>query len=315
MFARLIGKPGLVALTSAIMLAAASGGCGGQPTDESNMNVVLPEAGVNVASKGAPASTAAPGGAPAATAPTAPGAASPAAGGASGWGTFKGRVVFDGAPPSVKVLQDKGKAEKDNTVCAVENPIVSEQLVVDGASKGVKNVLVYFPRPTAVSDDARKAVTGKKVTFDQTKCVFEPHVLGMTVGEVVVLKSSDPVNHNVNVKLKASTFNQTIAGGKAQDYPLTGFERTPGQVVCDIHPWMKAWWMVLDNPYITVTDKDGNFEIPNVPAGAQKVVVWQESVKGGGFLTAPSGEEVTITANGPTVKEFKIDASKLLSVN
>ena len=37
--------------------------------------------------------------------------------------------------------------------------------------------------------------------------------------------------------------------------------------------------MVLDNPYITVTDEKGNFEIKNVPAGTQKVVVWQESVR------------------------------------
>ena len=51
--------------------------------------------------------------------------------------------------------------------------------------------------------------------FDQKKCVFEPHVLGMMAGETVTLKSSDPVNHNVNVKLKASTFNQTIAGGQS----------------------------------------------------------------------------------------------------
>ena len=73
--------------------------------------------------------------------------------------------------------------------------------------------------------------------------------------------------------------------------------------------------MVIDNPYITVTDEKGNFEIKNVPSGAQKVVVWQEFVKGGGFVTAPSGEEVSIKADDTTVKEFKIDASKLLPAN
>ena len=36
--------------------------------------------------------------------------------------------------------------------------------------------------------------------------------------------------------------------------------------------------MVLDNPYFAVTDAKGNFEIKNVPAGTQKVVVWQEAV-------------------------------------
>ncbi len=272
MFARWNYTPGIVKFTAIALLGGVISGCGGQPTDHSDANVVLPEPGTNVASKASPGAAAA-GGAAGGTA-AAPAVAPTAAaesGGAPGWGTFKGRVVFDGAVPSTKILQEKGKAEKDNTVCAVEAPIVSERLVVDEASKGVKNVLVYFPRPTAVNEDAKKALTGKTVTFDQTKCIFEPHVLGMMVGETVTLKSSDPVNHNVNVKLKSSTFNQTIGGGQSQNYPLTGSERTPGAVVCDIHPWMSAWWMVLDNPYITVTDKQGNFEIKNIPAGRRKL--------------------------------------------
>lgn len=310
-FTRWMTKPGIVGLTGGLMLAAVVAGCGGQPTDQSEINVVLPEPGVNVASKSAPAVTTTPGAAPAEK--TAEAAAPAASGGAAGWGTLKGTVVFDGSPPPPKVLQEKGKAAKNPEVCAVDGPIVSERLIIDAATKGVKNSLVYLPRPTGVNDDVKKAMAGKSVTFDQKKCVFEPHVLGMMVGETVTLKSSDPVNHNVNVKLKQSMFNQTIAGGQSQTYPLTGAERTPGPVVCDIHPWMSAWWMVLDNPYITVTDDKGNFELKNVPAGSQKVVVWQEAVKSGGFVTAPSGEDVSIKAGDTTVKEFKIEPGKLLA--
>ena len=111
--------------------------------------------------------------------------------------------MLDGAAPSPVILQDKGKAAKDPEICAADAPILSEKLVVDAASKGVKNVLVYFPKPTAVNEDAKKAQAGKAVDFDQKKCIFEPHVLGLMIGETVTLKSSDPVNHNVNVKLKA----------------------------------------------------------------------------------------------------------------
>jgi plastocyanin len=315
MFAHRIGKLGLIGLAPAFMLAAAIGGCGGQPTEDSDVSVVLPSPDVNITSKTSATGTgsASPGAKAEASPAAGAAAAAPASGGAAGgWGTFRGQIVFEGAPPPPKVLQQKGKAEKNPEICAADGPILEEKLIVDAASKGVKNVLVYFPRPSAVNDDAKKARTGKTVVFDQRKCVFDPHVMGMMVGETVALKSSDPVNHNVNVKLKQSTFNQTIAGGQSQNYPLAGAERTPGQVVCDIHPWMKAWWMVLDNPYIAVTDEKGNFEIKNVPSGAQKVVVWQEAVKGGGFVTAPSGEEVSIKADDTTSKEFKIDASKLL---
>jgi plastocyanin len=313
MFAYRIGKPGIVGLSSAVMLAAAIAGCGGQPTDSSDASVVLPSPDVNISSKTSTAPTtgaASPGGT---TAGSTPSAAAPASTGAvAGWGTLKGQVVFEGAPPTPKVLQEKGKAAKDPNVCAVDAPIVSERLVIDAATKGVKNVLVYFPRPSAVNEDAKKALAAKSVTFDQKKCVFEPHVMGLMVGETVTLKSSDPVNHNVNVKLKQSQFNNIVVASQPQSFPLAGSERTPGAIICDIHPWMSAWWMVIDNPYITVTDEKGNFEIKDVPAGAQKVVVWQESVSGGGFVTAPSGEEISIKPGDATVKEFKIDSSRLL---
>ena len=70
--------------------------------------------------------------------------------------------------------------------------------------------------------------------------------------------------------------------------------------------------MVLDNPYFAVTDDKGNYEIKNVPAGTQKVVVWQEAVQGG-FVTPGSGDEVTVKANDTTTKDFKIDAGKVRS--
>jgi hypothetical protein len=230
---------------------------------------------------------------------------------AEGWGTLKGHVVFGGDPPTPKVLAEKGKAPKDPEVCAKDAPLVSERLVVDGTSKGVKNVLVYLSRPTRINDDAKKAAASAKVMFDQEKCIFTPHVLGMMNGSTITLKSSDPVNHNINAKLKTSPFNNLIAGGASVPFAPQGPERTPGEVTCDIHPWMKAWWMVVDHPYFAVTDAKGNFEIKNAPAGTQKVVVWQEAVKNG-FVTASSGDEIVIKANDATEKDFTIDPGKIL---
>ena len=251
--------------------------------------------------------------APTPSTPESPGSAAPVK--AEGWGTLKGTVVFGGDPPAVKVLVEQGKAEKNPEVCAKDSPIKAERLVVDPASKGVKFALVYLPRPTSVNEDAKKAVAATKLVFDQKGCVFEPHVLGLMAGVPITLKSSDSANHNVNVKLKNSTFNQTVAAGAAFPFTPSAAERTPGQVVCDIHPWMTSWWMVVDSPYFAVTDDKGNFEIKNAPAGTQKVVVWQEAVAKGGFVTAPSGEDINIKPNDTTVKDFTIDPTKLLPGN
>ncbi|QEH36867.1 hypothetical protein OJF2_54520 [Aquisphaera giovannonii] len=299
-----------IGLSLGATLMVAVFGCGGTASDSSDA-IVTPT--TPPASSG-PKVAAAPTGGSSSNA-SAPAASSSAAAAApvkaEGYGTLKGQVVFAGDPPAPKVLFEKGKAAKDPEVCAKDSPILSESLVVDGGTKGVKNVLVYLSKPTSVSDDAKKAMTAATVLFDQNKCVFEPHVLGMMTGTPITLKSSDPVNHNINAKLKASAFNQLLAPQAKQEFTPSAAERTPGEVTCDIHPWMKAWWMVFDHPYFAVTDSKGYFEIKNAPAGTQKVVVWQEGLDKNGFLTAPSGEDVVIKANDAVVHDFKLEPSRL----
>ncbi len=305
----------VVGLGFAGLLTLIVAGCGGDQGG-ADKAVVYPEQGVNIPTANNAGSTAgSAGGTSAAPAPAASTTATPSksepAAASGGWGTLKGQVVFEGNPPAPEDLVEKGKAPKDETYCAKDGPIKSERLVVDGASKGVKNVLVYIPKPTAVNEEAKSAATSKDFVFDQKGCVFEPHVVAFMNGGKLTLKSSDQVNHNVDAKLKAnSIYNQILASGQSMVYSPNAGERTPCEVICDIHPWMKAYWLILDSPYFAVTDDKGNFEIKNVPSGAQKVVVWQEAVNKG-FVTAPSGDEVNIKAGDTTTQNFKIDGSKV----
>ena len=61
-------------------------------------------------------------------------------------------------------------------------------------------------------------------------------------------------------------------------------EGLPTQVECSIHPWMEAYWLVLDHPYAAITTPDGKFRIEKLPAGEHDFVVWQENV---GYLERP----------------------------
>jgi len=299
-----IRKPVILGLTLSATLAAALAGCGGAGTNSSDA-VVAPDPTARLATKSAAAPAAGTSPAPGAAAPGAPSTpASSAPVKAEGWGTLKGQILWSGdTPPPAKELVEKGKAAKNPEICAVKSSIPSERLIVDPATKGVKNVIVYLPRPTKINDDAKKVAAAAKVVFDQKDCIFEPHVLALMANVPITLKSSDPANHNVNIKLKNSPFNSTVGPGQAVVFTPSAAERTPGSVVCDIHSWMTAWWMVLDHPYFAVTDAKGYYEIPNAPAGTQKVVVWQEAAI---FVTAPSGEDVTIKASDTTVKDFTI---------
>jgi hypothetical protein len=305
---RWIRTPVLFGLGLSATLAAAAAGCGqgGQTSDA----VYVPSPNAKLPTTAAPGAPATGGAAPTTT--TTAGSTTPAptaAVKAEGWGTLKGRIVFNGDPPQRKVLQEKGKAVKDPEICAKDAPILSERLVVDSGTKGVKNAFVYLMRPTAVNEEAKKAVASSKVEFDQKGCLFIPHAVAVMTGVPVVLKSSDPTSHNVNFQLRALTSNQTIApGSKPFEVTPSSPERTPGPVSCSIHPWMLSYWMVLDNPYYAVTDDQGNFEIKNVPAGTQKVTVWQEAV---GYVTKGSGDDVNIKPNDTTTQDFTIDPSKV----
>src|SRR3954451_9143579 len=163
-----IRKPAILGLSLAATLATAMVGCGGQATDSGDAVVVPDGTAVNTSPPSAKT------GAPSATTPAASPSAAPSATGsapvtAEGWGTLKGKVVFGGDAPTPKVIAEKGKAAKDPEVCAKDAPLVSERLVVDGPTKGVKNVLVYISKPTRVNDDAKKAAATAKVMFDQEK--------------------------------------------------------------------------------------------------------------------------------------------------
>ena len=45
---------------------------------------------------------------------------------------------------------------------------------------------------------------------------------------------------------------------------------------CDIHQWMTAYVWVQNNDAFAVSDKDGKFEIDNVPVGTWDVTAWHE---------------------------------------
>lgn len=301
-----LGSAGLI-LASTVILAV---GCGGGD-DVNSATVTVTEPGTNVAVAAAPA-----GGGEAAPAPTTADAGKPSgaptagATKAEGFGTLKGRVTFAGDPPAPRTLVMGGDSGvKDAAVCA-KSPIQSERLVVDPATKGVRYAIVYIPRPTAVSPEAASAAKAAAIDFDQKGCVFVPHALAVMKGATINVKSSDPVGHNVNLRLINTKFNSAVQPGSAAvAIQPKAAETRPGEVVCDIHPWMKSWWFVSNNPYFAVTDEEGNYEIKNVPAGTQKVVVWQEAVTP--FVTPGSGEAVDVRANGETTKDFAIQPAQV----
>lgn len=231
----------------------------------------------------------------------------------TGWATIRGRFVFEGTPPERKPYD----VTKEQHICAPGNqPPLQETLLVDSASMGLKNVVVFLRDAPRVHESA--TAKSEPVVFDQKECVFLTHVLGTTVGQTIEIKNSDETGHNTNIMGRANKFNQTIPAGGTIPYVAQKEEATPVPVVCSIHPWMSAYWLPRENSYFAVTAADGTFEIANVPAGEPiEFQVWHESSLGpSNGLTGESPENpeltwdkrgrFTVTLQPDEVKEVKI---------
>ena len=75
-------------------------------------------------------------------------------------------------------------------------------------------------------------------------------------------------------------------------------EPAPIPVECNIHPWMRAYLVVLDHPFVSVSDDQGNVEIKNLPAGKELVFrLFQEAAPGAIPELVIGGENVTLNRN------------------
>jgi hypothetical protein len=198
------------------------------------------------------------------------------------WGGVKGKVVLDAkvAPAPVQL-----QITKDQNVCLAKGPVESEELVVNKANLGVKNVFVWLIPEDVKSKEplpihpSLKDLKKKEVEIDQPCCMFIPHALCVREGQTLVAKNSSTIAHNfrwTGHPLTNPGGNSIIPAGNDLKVQNLVADRTPVKVACDVHPWMSAWVRVFNHPYYALTDADGNFEIKNAPAGPCRIVMWHE---------------------------------------
>jgi plastocyanin len=142
---------------------------------------------------------------------------------------------------------------------------------------------------------------GKAADMDQRKMQFIPHVLPVVAGTTVKFLNSDPTPHNVfspsNEKYNLGTWPQ----GQSKDYAFGKCTKFPCVYtqLCRVHPEMEGYVVVLQNPFFAVTNKDGHYEIENVPPGSYSLAVWHAKAKA-------QPKSVTVEAGKPAVVDFAL---------
>jgi len=130
----------------------------------------------------------------------------------------------------------------------------------------VANVKGHFPLPA------------KPAVIDQKNLKFVPHLLVIQAGRTVEFRNSDPVFHNVYSISRTKLFNLGL-------YPQGVVRRMefdkPGVVhlLCDVHPGMSGYIVIVQNTYFAVTGNGGTFEIADVPPGQRHLHFWHEGFR------------------------------------
>jgi len=188
-------------------------------------------------------------------------------------GTIRGKIVFHGVKPPRKPIDmssDAGCQKEHAGHPAYDEPIVT------GKGGALTNAFVFI----------QSGLEGKKfepaenaVVLNQHGCMFEPRVLGIRAGQIMDVRNSDAVSHNVHPKPTNNyDWNQQQSPG-APDLQHK-FPRADVMipVKCNVHSWMRAYIGVVDHPYFSVTAADGAFEWKNVPPGDYTIAVWHEGL-------------------------------------
>lgn len=161
--------------------------------------------------------------------------------------------------------------------------------IVGGLTDG--NAVVYIDKV-----NKKFAPPDTPAVMDQKDLMFKPEVLPILAGTTVKFVNSDVVLHDVLSPTPCGgEFDLGLFPGGQSRTHVFKHAGCAAIILCDVHPEMQAWVVVLQNPYYAVTKSDGEYIIRNVPAGTYTLKAWYnyyrvESVK----VTVPESGEVEV---------------------
>jgi hypothetical protein len=109
------------------------------------------------------------------------------------------------------------------------------------------------------------------------------------------------VIHNVFSQNPGNAFDLGSIKSGEKSSPVVLLKPGHVEVFCNIHSKMKADILVVPNSHWTRVGADGSFQLPGIPVGARRVVLWSPSLK-------TISQEVEVTARGGQVS-FSAEAA------
>jgi plastocyanin len=129
--------------------------------------------------------------------------------------------------------------------------------------------------------------------MDQRGKVFIPYVLPVVQGTSVEFHNSDNLQHNV-LGVGADKFNLgTYTQGMARSYAFNKLGEVA--ILCNVHPEMEAYVLVLQNSFFALLDGSGKFRIAGVPPGNYVIKAWYRGKTKQQNVKVPEKGDVTVS--------------------
>lgn len=210
----------------------------------------------------------------------------------SNGGTVSGTVEIDS---TVAVPADTVYTPSEAKYCGAS---ITERKAMVNSGK-VADVIVWL---TDIRSGKALPIT-KRFELTTSKCNYEPRVQAITTGGTLNLINEDALVHTVRLTNDATGEMDAHApfNDNGEVVPFDNILREPKllAVTSNVYPWAKAWVAVLDHPYFAVTNRDGSFEISDVPAGTYQVKAYHPVL---GVAT----DTVSISAGSTTKAVFNL---------
>ncbi len=176
-------------------------------------------------------------------------------------GTLSGRIVVRSAAPAAAPELHAYPGQASAMANARRMP------------RGLVSDAVVFVQTAPASADSIYAVRAKRPELRQRNECFEPRVVAIATGGSVDFPNDDPVYHNVFSPSPVKRFDLGKYP-KGQSRRVTFARAGLVNVFCDIHSHMQAFVLVIPHPVFARPDREGNFTLPDLPAGRYRVRVW-----------------------------------------
>ena len=185
---------------------------------------------------------------------------------------ISGRVKIKGEIPKRRKISTNADPK-----CAAMHPgdLFTDDFVIDAAGN-VQYAFIYVKEGLG---DQKFTVPKAPVIVEQKGCRFEPHVMGIMVGQELMFRNMDDLMHIVHVVPRSNREFGFSQAKRGEERPKVFAAKEIIRLFCDVHPWMVAWIHVLDHPLHAVTGPDGKFKMKGLPPGKYTIEAWHDGYK------------------------------------